>query len=180
MTQQFEFRDIENETNRILFTVFIEIPRFFGRELRLEDVQNNTSLLPKLDEHHLDALCRLFAVRREWLDGADKQPHPMHSFYKRPRDFAAFINNLQLANPDGELSGVVIAPEDSCEGVALIILEETIGWVGEKPIFRYHLCDEWPFSYWKARAYLTACIAIAWKVQVLVRSNHCLTDQLQP
>ncbi|MFS0756516.1 hypothetical protein ABC383_17715 [Noviherbaspirillum sp. 1P10PC] len=156
-----------------------QIPRFFGHDLKLEDVQSDVSLLLKLDERHLEKVCELFSVRREWLDGADKQVHPTHSFYKHPSDFVSFIKNLQAANPNGELSGVVISPSDSGgKGAALLVLEERIGWVGQKPIFRYHLCDEWPFSYWKARAYLTACIAIAWKNAVYIRGIKASSKEI--
>lgn len=156
-----------------------QIPRFFGHGLTLEDVQSDFSLLQKLDERLLEAVCKRFAIRREWLDGADKQVHPTHSFYKRPSEFAFFLNNLRNTNPGGELGGVVIAPSDSNENAAaLLILEEGIGWVGEKPIYRYHLCDDWAFSYWKARAYLTACVAIAWKQSVYVRGSQGTSKEI--
>lgn len=156
-----------------------QIPRFFGHGLKLEDVQNDASLLPKLEEHLLEAVCERFAIRREWLDGADKQAHPKHNFYKYPTDFASFVTKLRTANPDGELGGVVIAPSD-CHGdaAALLILEEGIGWVGQQPIYRYHLCDDWVFSYWKARAYLTACVAIAWKHAVYVRGGKATSKEI--
>ena len=53
-----------------------QIPRFFEHGLTLKDVQDDASLLAKLDEAMLEAACALFAVRREWLDGAEKQAHP--------------------------------------------------------------------------------------------------------
>jgi hypothetical protein len=135
----------------------------------LKDVQDDSSLFAKLDETVLEAACRRFAVRREWLDGADSQVHPCHDFYKHPEGFADFIMQLKSANPDAGLGGLLIAPnENGWRANALIILEETIGAVGDKPIHRYHLCHNWAFSYWKARAYLTACIAIAWKRSVYI------------
>lgn len=149
-----------------------QIPRFFDRGLTLEDVQNDVSLLAKLDEQLLESACERFAIRREWLDGADVQAHPTHRFYKRPSDFASFVSSLQAANPDGELRGVVIAPFDGGDNApALLILEEQIGWVGERSICRYHLCDDWVFSYWKARAYLAACVAIGWKKGAYIRGR---------
>jgi hypothetical protein len=149
-----------------------QIPRFFGHGLTLEDVQTNVSLLPKLTEAVLEAVCDSFSIRREWLDGADKQAHPTHNFYKHPEDFRRFIINLKATNPEGDLSGVVVSPSaEDMSTSALMILEERIGWISQKPIFRYYLCDNWPFSYWKARAYLTACIAIAWKNKIYIRGS---------
>lgn len=158
-----------------------QIPRFFGNRLKVEDVQSNASLLPMLNESLLEALCERFSIRREWLDGADQQPHLIHSFYKHPEDFENFIANLRSLNPEGELRGVVISPlDENGRTPALMILEEGIGWVGQKLIYRYHLCDNWPFSYWKARAYLTACIAIAWKNKIYVRGRKAASKKIAP
>lgn len=148
-----------------------QIPRFFGHGLTLKDVQDDASLLAKLDETVLNAACERFAVRREWLDGAKSQVYPHHDFYKHPERVADFLKSLKTANPDGQLDGVLIAPDEP-KGDALLILQEIIGAVGDKPIYRYHLCNNWRFSYWKSRAYLTAVAAIAWKQDVCVRGVY--------
>lgn len=146
-----------------------QIPRFIGHGLTLKDVQDDASLLAKLDEPLLEAACEKFAVRREWLDGAEKQIHPVLDFYKRPEDFAKLLDEFVANNPEGNFRGMLLAPEGRDEnGEALLILQETIGQVGDKPIFRFHLCNNWFFTYWKARACLAACIAIAWKREVFV------------
>jgi hypothetical protein len=146
-----------------------QIPRFFGHGLTLKDVQDDASLLAKLDEPLLEAACTLFSVRREWLDGADSQVHPCHDFYKHPEEFSRFLDNLLSNNPDGQIMGVLLAPEITSRNYeALLILQETIGTIGDKPVYRYHLCNNWDFTYWKSRAYLTACVAIAWKRNVYI------------
>lgn len=156
-----------------------QIPRFFGHGLTLEDVQRDECLLPKLTETILDAVCAKFAVRREWLDGADDHVRPVHHFYKRPEGFADFLEALRIENPDAEFGGVVIAPSDCrCNSMALLVLDELIGWVGDKPIYRYHLCDEWVFSYWKARAYLAACVAIAWRRKVYLEGVKAKSKEI--
>ncbi len=150
-----------------------QIPRFIEHGLTLKDVQDDSSLLAKLDEPLLEAVCEKLAVRREWLDGADEQIYPCHDFYKTPREFEAFLKEKIASNPDGDWHGILMAPEEKHNDAwALLILQETVGWVGEKPIYRLHLCNNWLFSYWKARAYLTACIAIAWKHQVFVHGCY--------
>ncbi len=145
-----------------------QIPRFIGYDLTLKDVQDDASLLAKLDEPLLEAACEMFAVRREWLDGAEKQVYPCHDFYKHPARFAAFLRELKNNNFDADFQGVLIAPEELGDANALLILQEAIGCVGKKPIYRYHICHNWLFTYWKARAYLAACVAIAWKEDVYV------------
>lgn len=148
-----------------------QIPRFFGHGLTVKDVQDGASLLNKLEEPLLDAACDLFGVRREWLDGADSQVYACHDFYKHPEDITPFLKALKKGNPDGVLDGILIAPFGQ-KGDALIVLSEAVGGIGEKPINRYHLCNNWVFDYWKSRAYLTACIAIAWKHGVHIRGVY--------
>ena len=145
-----------------------QIPRFFGHGLLPKDVQDDASLLVKLDEDMLEAASTRFAVCREWLDGAETTVYPLHDFYKHPEAVAGFLESLKAINPNGGMDGVLIAPEEGA-GEALLILQETIGAVGDKPIYRYHLCNNWLFEYWKSRAYLTAFVAIAWKHKVYVR-----------
>lgn len=144
-----------------------QIPRFIGHGLSVVDVQGDEILLPKLTEEILDTASDRFAIRREWLDGAEAQVHPDHDFYKHPGEFLKFVKGLMAHNPDGDMRGVLIVPsENDWQAYALIILQEAIGYVGEKSIYCFHLCNNWAFTYWKARAYLTACIAIAWKRKI--------------
>jgi len=146
-----------------------QIPRFFGHGLNLADMSKDDALIAKLTEEILSAACELFAVRREWLDGASDEVYPCHDFYKNPQDFISFLDDLIAREPTGRLGGFLLSAEETrYPEAALLVLIEPIGSIGEREIFRYHLCNNWRFSYWKARAYLTACIAIAWKRKVHV------------
>lgn len=157
-----------------------QIPRFFGYGLTLNDVQDDASLIIKLDEDMLSAACARFAVRREWLDGAEPQIHPDHDFYKYPGEFLEFLEDLRANNPEGELRGKLIVPEEhDGHDEALLILQEAIGVVGDKPIYRFHLCNNWSFTYWKSRGYLTACVAIAWKHQVFIHGATMPKKEIQ-
>jgi hypothetical protein len=156
-----------------------QIPRFFDHGLRLADVKDASVLLPRLDEPMLDDACRLFAVRREWLDGAEKRIYPCHDFYKRPDQFASFVDGIASENPQGDIDGLLIVPEPpGHEPEALLIIEESVGFVGDKAIRRFHLCNNWSFAYWKARAYLTACVAIAWKRDIHIRGIYSPAKEL--
>ena len=150
-----------------------QIPSFIGHGLTLQDIQDDTSLLAKLDETLLEFVCERFAVRRGWLDGAESEIYPCHDFYKHPEEFAAFLGNLKDNNPDGDLHGTLLAPKECyrCTNT-LLILQETVGFVGDNPIHRYYLCNNWDFAYWKSRAYLTACVAIACKHQVYIHGIY--------
>jgi hypothetical protein len=151
-----------------------QIPGFFGHGITLADLQSETALLLKLDETILNAVCTKFAVRREWIDGADDQAYFFNDFYKYPEDFLRFIEAIHQADEQSDLFGYLIVPiGTSYEGAdSVLILQEAIGAIGEKIIFRYHLCNNWSFSYWKSRAFLAACIAIAWKNSVWIQGRY--------
>jgi hypothetical protein len=156
-----------------------QIPRFFGHNLTLADLQNVDSLLPKLSEKILSDVCELFAVRRVWVDGAESEPYEPHDFYKTPQEFANFLDQLLKINPEGNLSGVLIVSSDkSNNDQAIILLQECIGNIGDRSIYRYHICNNWSFSYWKSRAFLTACIAIAWKKKAYIHGIRIPQKQI--
>ena len=146
-----------------------QIPRFLGHGLKLVDVETDARLMEKLTDQILDDVSIRFSVQREWLDGATDQIYQVLDFYKQPRVFLEFVKKLKKQNPDRDISGLLLNPAYSLgRNESLIIIQECIGYIGEKPIYRYFLCNYWPFSYWKARAYLTACISIAWKNEIYI------------
>jgi hypothetical protein len=155
-----------------------QIPRFFEHGLELKDVQDEASLLPRLTEAVLQDACDLFGVRREWLDGAEATVYACHDFYKDPHEVAGFLAACKAVNPDGQLCGILLASEAN-DGIALIVLYEAIRWIGDKPIYRYHLLNNWVFDYWKSRAYLAACVAIAWKHRVYIRGEYVDNKMLE-
>jgi len=150
-----------------------QIPRVLGHGLTLSDVVDEASLLPKLTEPVLDAACSLFGVRREWLDGAGEDPYVRHDFYQYPGDFQRFIEELKAARPDAELTGYLVVPEEAApHDQAHLILGQAIACLGDATVYRYYVCDTWIYDYWKSRAYLTACVAIAWKNDVYVTGRY--------
>lgn len=156
-----------------------QIPRFFGHGITVADIKNDDTLLPKLTEEILDAAVALFAIRREWLDGAETRIYPLHDFYKKPEEFGPFLDEIKNKKPDGQLNGVVYAPKEKLrEGEAFIVLEEFIGSIGDKPISRFYICNNWLFDYWKSRGYLTASIAIAWRKDVHLRGVNAPAKEI--
>lgn len=139
-----------------------QIPRVIGHNLSIADVQSDEHLLPKLTENIIETACELFKVRREWIDGAEDKIYPTHDFYKNPNGFKLFIEKI-VRDANGPVYGVLLDPENPTDGHnALLLLQETVGHIGEKSYYRYYLCNNWAFTYWKARAYLTACVAHCW------------------
>jgi len=149
-----------------------QIPRFLNGGLSIKDVQDDAKLIDKLDDEILDKVSNMFSVRREWLDGADLQIYPEHDFYKRPEEFSTFLDEIITSNHN--LSGYLFIPDKKSRQryLAILVLEETIGEVSSKEIYRYHLCNNWDYSYWKSRAYLTACIAIASRKGVFIHGRY--------
>lgn len=155
-----------------------QIPRFFGHGLTLRDVQDDESLLDKLDEPLLEAASSLFGVRREWLEGAETRVYSYHDFYKHPEGVAPFLEALKASSQDGSVDGILIAPEEK-KGDALVVISETVGEIGGKSINRYHLCNNWVFEYWKSRAYLTAFVATSWKHGIFIRGIFAPSKEIE-
>ena len=154
-----------------------QIPRFFDHGLTLADIENDANLLPKLTEEILSDACKMFAIRREWLDGSESIIYQCHDFYKHSDEFETFIEQLRNDNPNGNLDGIVLAPnKNTSNAQALLILEETIGFVGDKEIYRQHICHPWNYRYWKCRGYLASCMAIAWKKKVYIKGMFVSND----
>lgn len=145
-----------------------QIPRFFGHGLALHHFKNNEILLEHLTEEILQDAADLFGVNREWLDGASEEIYPAHDFYKRPQDFRAFLTTLISHGSSNRLKGVMLLVKNRKpdEEDALIILEEEIGEIGDKEIYRYYICNNWLYSYWKSRVYMASCICLAQELGV--------------
>jgi len=186
---------IQSETNKEPVRRFIElfeghgvartqIPGFlegYDIEISLSDLVDDDALLRRIDGSLLNKTCEIFGVRREWLDGVDLQIYSYHDFYKHPEQFDEFIKRLKDNNSDAQFDGVLLVSEVPCNhDQALIILQEMIGSIGDKPIYRYYLCNNWYYSYWKSRAYLTACIAVAWKQHIHIQGRYLSQKNIEP
>lgn len=151
-----------------------QIPRFFGHGLTIADVQRDEVLLTKLTEEMLIDACKIFAIRREWLDGEDSQIYPLHDFYKKPEEFDNFLKKLGPVD-NYRVEGELLVVENKSRQLhddALLVLEEIIGELNDRPIYRYHICYNWVITYWKARVYMAACIAAADRNNVHVNGRY--------
>ena len=149
-----------------------QIPRYVSQKLSLTDVQDEKSLLKKLDQKMIDDAADLFAVNREWLECASPDIYIAHDFYKRPKKFLAFIE--EVLSKGSDLQGIIYtsATEESPQREDTFILLEEDFSIGEGQVLsRYHICNNWHFNYGKSRAYLTACVAAAWKKDVFLHGR---------
>jgi hypothetical protein len=149
-----------------------QIPRFFGHGLTLADVADHEKLLSKLTHEILQSACELFAVRLAWLEGVDEKIYETHDFYKRPEDYAEFLAQLIADGKHRTIPKLVLSTDPSRGEDALLVLEEQIDIIENEPVIRYHLCSNWDSKYWKARADLTACIAMTLKQHVYIKGRR--------
>lgn len=141
-----------------------QIPRFFDHSLTFSDLKDDDALLEALNSEMVSNAAEIFGVKPEWLECADSQIYKPHDFYKKPAEFKEFLDGLiETGHPVSGFLFVADSRSSSLGADGLIVLEEEIGHSDNEPVYRYHLCNNWLFSYWKSRAYLTACISIAWE-----------------
>lgn len=156
-----------------------QIPRFFGHDLSISDMQNLDQLTLKLTEAALDDACELFNANRSWMDGASDKIYPTYNFYKQPAAFKDFVLSLTGDKEDNVFYAFLLVPR-KCEypDEALLVVQERVGDVGDNEISRFYLCNDWSFCYWKARADLTACLAILAKQGIYTKGVYVDGDYL--
>ena len=140
-----------------------QIPEFFGHGLTIADLQSEDSLIIKLTPSLLQNTADLFLVNVEWLQHGQGEIFNLHHFYKHPAKIGQYMDQLQSGGDDKHIEGFVLTvkPPRKHEEDTLIVLKESVGQIGERTIFRYHLCPGWIFSYWKCCADVACCIAQA-------------------
>jgi hypothetical protein len=149
-----------------------QIPRAFGHGITISSVQSDKDLLIELTEQALVDACILFNINREWLDGTDNQIYPTYDFYKNPKEFQIFVDTL-LSKSQYKIDGVLLVPCEKKSGQeSLLLLQEIVGYIEENPYYRYYLINNWFYSYWKSRAYLTSCIATCCAKKILVKGLY--------
>lgn len=157
-----------------------QIPGFFGFGLTIADVQSEDALLKKLTPELLQQAAKLFAIEVEWLEHGLGDIFPSHHFYKQPVSFGKFIDDLMSEDSDKVIDGYVLTvkPPYVHEGDTLILLQESIGQIGDRTIFRYHLSPNWILSYWKCCADIACCIAQAQMRGVYLSGKYVEKDWL--
>ena len=155
-----------------------QIPRVFGSDLTLYDVQSDIHLLKKMDDTLLIKASNLLGVKRDWLEGASEQIYETYNFYQEPQAFQTFLKELINRN-ENNISGVLLTPsrKEDCNS-ALLLIQETVGYLDGKPYLRYYLCNNWRYDYWKARGYLAACISYCWLNKIYVNGSDVQNEKI--
>lgn len=146
-----------------------QIPEFFGHGLTFSDVDDYKKLSEKLTLEVLKAVCELFKVRLQWLQGVDNTVYKIHDFYKHPQCYTEFLTEILRDKKHHQIFAKLIISTDAYDAEsgdtanAVLVLEEDIGYIHDEPIYRYHVCGNWNIKYWKCKPDLTACIAMTLK-----------------
>jgi hypothetical protein len=158
-----------------------QIPEFIGHELTISDMQTEDSLLVKLTPSLLNDAAGLFKINPEWLSHGQGEIFELHHFYKHPAEFGQFLDQLLEKANDKEVEGFVLTvkPPRKHEEDTLIVMKEGVGRIGERTIYRYHLCPGWVLSYWKCCADVACCIAQAQMRDISLLGRYVEKDWLQ-
>tara|TARA_R110002073_G_scaffold266047_2_gene429081 strand:+ start:523 stop:1323 length:801 start_codon:yes stop_codon:yes gene_type:complete len=150
-----------------------QIPRFLDDGLTVADIQNEDTLLPKLTEERLNRVCSLLAIKRGWLDGTEEAIFPEYFFYKHPEDFADFLTHHKIDYC------YLLYPKSQQDMSAALILKESIGFVEDREIYRFHVESDWVFNYWKCRAYIAAIFSMVEAQQGISFYAQTLAPEIQ-
>lgn len=161
-----------------------QIPRFIGEKyLTLADVSTDEKLLHKLSESVMSAVCELFGVQREWLDGKDVPIYPVLNYYKDMESYLAFM--AEINGKYEEIRAFAFkAPEDKLEKSGkrfpiALIFRASVGEIGEERIYRYFIIgDEWSWEYPRARVQFKAMVFVALKFKVYITGFDLLKGEI--
>jgi hypothetical protein len=141
-----------------------QIPRFFGHDLTIHQVEDDSELLKVLDTNILESAAALFGIRLDWLEGGSEELYELKHFYKQPQKFGEWLDSLtdeaDKIKVDGWLLTTVFKTD---QYDALILMREKVGELADENIYRYYFCEQWIYGYWKCRADIAACVAQGWK-----------------
>ena len=141
-----------------------QIPRFFGHNLTINQVEDEIELSKILDSNLLEAVATLFGIRLEWLEGGTDKLYDINHFYKQPQKFGEWLDSLTSDTDKIKIDGWLLTTKFKTEQYdALILMREKIGELADTNIYRYYFCEQWIYGYWKCRADITACVAQGWK-----------------
>lgn len=141
-----------------------QIPRFFGHNLTIHQVEDETELSKILDTNLLEAVAKLFGIRLDWLEGGSEELYELNHFYKQPQKFGEWLDSLTADTDKIKIDGWLLTTKFKTDQYdALILMREKIGELADENIYRYYFCEQWIYGYWKCRADIAACVAQGWK-----------------
>lgn len=148
-----------------------QISEFFGHGLDIPSCAIDEDLLKKLTPEIITDAAKLFGVNKDWLEGSSPEIYNIPDFYKHPERFESYIIELVDRIEADKLSAYALIADKKLMNIysdSLFVIAEPIGEINHREIYKYHLLGDWIISYWKSRAYFTACCALLCKHGFLV------------
>lgn len=143
-----------------------QIEEFFGHGLNIPTCATDEELLKKLTPEIITDAVKLFGVNKDWLEGSSTEIYNIPDFYKYPEDFDLYLTELLMNTDANKLSAYALTVNKKSThefNDSLFVIAEPIGEINQREIYKYHLLGNWRISYWKSRAYFTACCALLYK-----------------
>jgi hypothetical protein len=136
-----------------------QIPRFIP-ELSLAKLGSSEALLSAITPELIDRTSRLFGVRREWMEGVDDVIYCRDFCYKRPRRFFAKLSALKPGYSEFPVRALYCTTNldwrnEQYQPLVIFFVEQ-FGELGEDKLFRFHIFDEFDWSYAPSRIQLKA------------------------
>ena len=158
-----------------------QIPEFFEHDLDIYTCSKDEELLKKLNPQILTDASTLFGINKDWLEGNSREIYKVKDFYKDPKKFELYIKNIMGNVKTKHIFAYILRggqKRRTRSYDSLIVLTEPIGILNGREIYRYHLLGQWVTSYWKSRAFFTACCALLYKYQYAVLGYYVDTGWL--
>jgi len=141
-----------------------QIPRMLP-EVHLDQLVDTEKLLTTITPEVIKKVAGLFGIKREWLEGSTKRIYKSISCYKRPLDFFA---ELQTLNMDGDLRSIIVLCQNNNFGDGkklkepfVILLKDKLVDLGDNEIYRYRIFSGLDWSHWNCRAQVIAMTRLA-------------------
>lgn len=147
-----------------------QIPRLMP-QIKLNDLQSESSLLTALTPELLDHTAKYFGISIKWLEGASDKIYEYQSCYKQPEIFLnlfAAIQDRKWVDDIGISFRVLVASKkldgssDTYQPLVPVLVEK-IAQLGDEPIYRYIIFnDGFDWSHPPARIQLKAMARMAY------------------
>lgn len=164
-----------------------QIPRLLPETLELTsaDLASPAALASKMSTTLVDWTAETLALRREWLELEDNDPHQRVHWYKDAKRLYAWLKQQREASPNAYASLHVFseaapANPDSAHGRFLLVYEQVFAELGEKPLSRYWtLSDGMYFEHESCLTDLLSALTLAEHFGVAARGHSIKATALK-
>ncbi|MEO7412027.1 MAG: hypothetical protein ABIZ81_01605, partial [Opitutaceae bacterium] len=116
----------------------------------------------------LEQTAQLFGIQRSWLEGATNRIYVTHSCYKNPAELFRLIRSIRYDRHSFPLRALTTCKafdyrSEAPQPIVILLAEKLAATEDVDQIWdidRYHILDEWDWSYPKARIQLKAMVRL--------------------